>query len=153
MTDGQTTSLGGVFADILARLAFMFGEPAAGDELSPPAGGALCAEMAFRGPRRGTLALAAPPALAGELAANVLGLEPDDVTAAAGAADALQELLNVTCGHVLTALAGDEPVFDLDAPATRPLDAAAWRALHDAPGTAGFVVEGRPVLLRLDLAG
>ncbi len=151
MTDERTATLGAVFGDVLARLAFMFGEPAAPAALPEPPPPVLLAQMEFHGPRSGSLALATAASLADELAANVLGVEPGDAAAAAGAGDALGELLNVTCGHVLTALAGEGPVFDLSAPTGSRLDAAGWRALREDPDAAGFVVEGRPVLLRLRL--
>lgn len=151
MTVETTELIGGVFCDVLARMAFMFGDSAGPADLPTPAGGAVLAAMTFRGARRGSLTLAAADGLCPELAANVLGLEPQEAQALDRSGDAFQELLNVTCGHVLTAVAGESAVFDLDAPQLSRLDEAGWTALRDAPGAVGFVVEGHPVLLRLQL--
>ncbi|MHB8079953.1 MAG: chemotaxis protein CheX, partial [Candidatus Krumholzibacteriia bacterium] len=107
--------------------------------------------MNFRGARRGSFSLAAAAGLCPELAANVLGLEPQEAQALERSGDAFQELLNVTCGHVLTAVAGESAVFDLDAPQLGRLDDAGWNALRALPGAVGFTVEGHPVLLRLQL--
>lgn len=151
MTAETAELIGGVFCDVLARMAFMFGDPASPGDLPPPAAGAIIAAMDFRGARRGSLTLAAADGLCPELAANVLGLEPQEAQALERSGDAFQELLNVTCGHLLTVVAGDAAVFDLDAPRLGRLDGAGWLALRDAPDVAAFVVEGHPVLLRLQL--
>jgi len=149
MTVETTELIGGVFCDVLARMAFMFGDPTGPDALPTPAAGALQAVMDFRGERCGSLTLAAADSLCPELAANVLGLEPQEAQALERSGDAFQELLNVTCGHVLTAVAGEAAVFDLDAPRLGRIDGDGWTALRDAPDAVGFVVEGHPVLLRL----
>ena len=151
MTVETTELIGGVFCDVLARMAFMFGDPTDPADLPAPAGGAVQAAMTFGGARRGSLTLAAADGLCPELAANVLGLEPQEAQALERSGDAFQELLNVTCGHVLTVVAGESAVFDLDAPLLGRLDGAGWVALRDAPDVVGFVVEGHPVLLRLKL--
>jgi hypothetical protein len=59
--------------------------------------------------------------------------------------------MNVTCGHVLTALAGDRPVFNLSIPEVRPMDGKAWDALASDKDTVRFSVDGRPVHIRLQV--
>lgn len=149
MTVETRETIGGIFCDVLARMAFMFGDPAGPDELPAPAAGAIVAAMSFGGARRGSLTLAAAGGLCPELAANVLGLEPQETQELARCGDAFLELLNVTCGHVLTAVAGETAIFDLAAPQLGRLDAAGWHALRARPGAVGFVVEGHAVLLCL----
>jgi len=142
-----------VFCEVTEQLAFMFGEPAEKDDLPAPDGECLETSMRFTGDRAGTLSLAVPAAVAPEVAANVLGLDPDDPSVQAGATDALKEMLNVTCGHVVTALAGEEPVFDLSVPEIRSLDPDQWQARLDDPQTVAFLLDDNPVLLRLSLEG
>jgi hypothetical protein len=133
-----------VFCDVLEGFAFMFVEPP-DEEVPPPDGPLLAARMGFSGPRAGTVLLAVPEPLARELAANVLGVEPDDDAAMPG--DALKELLNVVVGNLLTALAGDEPVFDLTIPELVQFAAGHWEALAGKPGSRVLLVDEQPVLL------
>jgi chemotaxis protein CheY-P-specific phosphatase CheC len=76
------------------------------------------ATLRFNGPKNGKIELAADQSLCLVLAGNMLGIEPeeDEEMAAAHAADALKEALNVICGRYLTEAYGDEVVFSLNAP-------------------------------------
>jgi chemotaxis protein CheY-P-specific phosphatase CheC len=140
-----------VFTDVLETLAFMFTDLAEGDDLPDPAEEQVLAEMSFTGVYTGDLALAVPRPMCAELAGNILGCDPNDMEDEAPAFDAFKEVLNVTCGHVLTDLAGAEPVFDLTVPEVRMIDAAEWETLRDAPETVTLLVDDYPVLLRLSL--
>lgn len=140
-----------VFPDVLERMAFMFADPADPAEVLGAGNEAVGATMRFTGIWNGTLMLAAPRSLCEELAANVLGLDPGNEGAAQKAPDALKELLNVTCGNVLTRLAGDEPVFDLTVPTVRDIDSAEWDALAGAEGSVAFLADGSPVLIRMEM--
>ncbi len=153
MRTDQRELVSEAFRLVFEKLAFMFGEPAAKEELPQPASGCVQTEMSFRGAMNGTLALAVPAEMCTEIAANVLGMEPDDDLVAVQATDALKEVLNVTCGRVLTALAGDRPVFDMSVPVTSRLDDVGWTALLNEPETVGFLVDDNPVLLQLSLEG
>jgi hypothetical protein len=133
-----------VVADVLEAQAFMFADEGDGDL---PEGAGPCAEIRFDGPTRGHLALALHGGLAVDLAANVLGLEPEACTADI-AADALKEVANVACGQILTRIWGEEVVFQLGIPAVRQLDAAGWASLARAPGVAGVRVDGVAVLVQ-----
>lgn len=135
-----------VVADVLERLAFMFAEPAERAALPRSVPDALAASIQFSGERDGSMVLAVTSAQCAELAANVMGVEPQDEIVIQRRDDALAELLNVTCGHMLTEVAGTEPVFDMSVPVIAALDGAAWDTLLDAPDTVGFLVDGRPVL-------
>jgi hypothetical protein len=53
-------------------------------------------------------------------------------------------MVNVICGHILTALAGEEPVFHLSPPHIR----AEHGELASDARTIAFRVEEEPVLLR-----
>ena len=135
-----------VVAEVLERLAFMFAEPADREALTRAIPDALAASIQFSGERDGSMVLAVTNAQCAELAANVLGVEPQDDMVTQHRDDALAELLNVTCGHMLTEIAGTEPVFDMSVPVITALDGTAWDALLDAPDTACFLVDGKPVL-------
>lgn len=148
MSPDHSKELAQVFTDVLEQLAFMFVDDADGDGPADPLELAV-ATMAFRGPFSGQLSLVVPRAMAPILAANVLGLDLEDGMIAQAPYDALKELLNVTCGNVLTAIAGDEPVFDLTVPEIEERPAEDWDELRERPNTIHRVVEDFSVLLSL----
>lgn len=103
-----------VVSEVLGDLAFMIADDAA-EEL--PAGSIwLEGRVSYRGPERGTLRLWCTREFATRLAANLLGLEPDEGEAQIGADDALRELMNVLCGQLVTTWHGTEQVFHLSIP-------------------------------------
>lgn len=150
LNDDHTAALSKVFTDVLEQLAFMFADPPE-DELPPAEAGLARASMTFQGPFSGALTLTVPRDMAPVLAANVLGLEPDDELVLQAPYDALKELLNVTCGNVLTTIAGDEPIFDLSVPTIEELPEDADWGLDGAPNTVACLVDDFPVVLRLSL--
>jgi chemotaxis protein CheY-P-specific phosphatase CheC len=137
-----------VFTDVLEQLAFMFVDEPDSDGPEEPADLAV-ATMSFNGPFSGQLSLVVPRAMAPTLAANVLGLDLEDGSITQAPYDALKELLNVTCGNLLTAIAGDEPVFDLTVPEIEERPADDWSELSERPNTIHRVVEDFSVLLSL----
>jgi len=145
--DPTTKTLIDVFLNTVESFAYMFAEPYESDEAPPPPERCLKAQMSFIGPMSGAIALLVPEHLCPIIAANALGCEPEEVQEGSGSVDALKELLNVTCGRLLTALAGEKPVFDLTVPVVSPVDAAAWESLCFVPDTAIIRVEDAPVLL------
>jgi hypothetical protein len=135
--------------EVLERQAFLFADPA--EDGGAADGPLLAASLRFAGARAGGLALAAPMALAREIAAGILGCDAEDPMAEERAGDACKELLNIACGQALTALFGTAPVFDLGVPEARLLsaeEASDWTA---ASGVQALSVEGSPLYLRLDL--
>lgn len=143
---------GRIFAEVLERQAFLFADPADPEDVPTPAEECLSVRMAFRGHAAGRLAIFVPRSLGVELAANVLGTDADDPLADEKALDACKELLNVVCGNVLTAIWGTSPVFDLSIPECAPMTGSAF--LEEINGNAEglFLVEERPILLRVELA-
>jgi CheY-specific phosphatase CheX len=146
----HSETLARVFTEVLEQLAFMFVETPDTTE-TPESENLVSTTMAFRGPCSGTVTLAVTREMAPALAANVLGLDPDDDLTTQASYDALKELLNVTCGNVLTAIAGDEPVFDLTVPEVAECTAEAWTELAERPGTIYCLVDDFPVLLHLEI--
>ena len=100
--------------EVLGNLAFMVSddEPA---ELLPGAVWLQC-EVGYQGPVGGTLRCWCTRDFAIQLAANLLGIEPDEGDAQASAEDACREFMNVLCGHLVTAWHGNEAIFNLSIP-------------------------------------
>jgi len=148
MNPDPITILGEVTVEILERFAFLLGDPAeAGARPALPAA-AWLATMQFTGPRRGTVGLATTAALARQMAANLFGREPGEITDEE-AADALKEFLNVTCGDYLHDLEGNEPIYDLSSPAVAPVDREALRARLAGREQLALNVEGQPLFVFL----
>ncbi|HUX06024.1 MAG TPA: chemotaxis protein CheX [Acidobacteriota bacterium] len=137
-----------IFCDVIEKMAFMFGEPVTGDELPPSGPHFYSTEMSFHGAREGSLIIAVPAAMCAEIAANVLGVDIDSELAESRSCDALKELLNVTCGNILTALAGEEPVFDLHPPTLSEMDEDGWNKFLADGDTLAYNVDENPVLLK-----
>jgi len=153
MNDILQEQLGDVFREIVEQQACMFCAPPDGDEIPAAAGDCIKTSIAFSGQRAGALTLLAPPALTLELAANMLGLDPDDEAAAEAALDSVGELMNVVLGQLLTRAFSLDAVFDLSTPqVTRSVTAEEWRTLAAAATTVQLVVEDHQVLITCDLA-
>ena len=88
-----------------------------------------------------------PAEMCPELAANVLGLDEDDEKVEEKARDALKELLNVSCGNILTELAGTEPVFDLSVPIVSDIGLDVWEDLKNNEDFVSLIVDDYPALL------
>jgi CheY-specific phosphatase CheX len=138
-----------VFFQILEDLAFMFAEEPDDEDLFETGAPYVTVSMPYNGPSTGTVSLSVPEVICPEIAANVLGLDPDNEIITAIPHDALKELLNVICGNLLTKMAGEEPVFDLSVPEVHPLDTEGWNAMRGEPTTESFAVDDYPVLLGL----
>ena len=110
-----------VAIDTLEKLAFMFAFSDEGGE-DPPADSAVAGSVLFAGPFSGTLLVAMSIEVLQELAGNMLGLDDGEDTTQEHRADALRETMNVICGNLLPAIAGDEVVFDISAPKIIPAD-------------------------------
>lgn len=141
-----------VFVDVMEKLAFMLGEPLAKSELPRASREYIKATIRFSGEKSGELALVVPLEMCVEIAANVLGMDLDDEQVTARGFDALKEVLNVTCGHVLTSVAGEEPIFDLTVPREEKVDRDDWEEISADPDSIGFLVDDFPALLRFSLS-
>lgn len=145
MTHDTRAVLRDVFPRMLETLTFIFADEADGKASIP--GDAVLVNITFSGPVTGSLDMSIARSLGIEMASNLLGLDPEDANAERAGDDALRELMNVTCGHVLTGIAGNEPVFNLAIPTVRPIGADEWDVLGRAKDVAVFHVDGRPVQL------
>lgn len=141
------------FCEAVETLAFMFAEPANKDDLHAQGSEFIEVKMGFAGGMQGAMALVVPAEMPVRIAANVLGMEPDDEFVVERGIDAVKEVLNVTCGRFLTLYAGEKPVFDLSVPETATWSAQQWQAMLAEPGTLAFLVDDMPVLLALSMKG
>lgn len=151
MTQDTTIELAEAVENVLDVQAFMFAENADLDELDPPEESCLHSSISFEGETCGRIDLIFPQELCVELAANVLGIEAEEVDDDEDAEDALKELLNVICGQFLTRHFGSEPVFHLTIPQVESLELETWEEWKGRAGTTGFEVDFSPVLVHLML--
>jgi len=110
-----------VTIDTLEKLAFMFAFPCEGEE-GEPSDSIAAGSVSFTGPFSGTLVMTISIEVLRELAANMLGLDDGEETTEDHRSDALKETMNVVCGNLLPAIAGDEVVFDIGVPGVLPAD-------------------------------
>ena len=152
MSDNINETIANAFCEVLEVFSFMFGEPAEKDELPEVEDACISSKMTFTGDMEGTVTVTVPLELCQEIAANVLGIDEDDEEIEdTHAKDALGEMLNVICGQLLTAIAGETPVFDLSVPATTDLGDDGWASALADPRTLCFLVEDLPLLLRWEV--
>lgn len=146
--------IGEVFESVLQNLAFMFVEPVERETLKSVESPQdipekfIKATMAFTGPIQGRVILMVPDELAKELASNIIGKELDKNISQRHLNDALKEVLNVTCGNLLSAVVGSRQVFDAATPILTEHDQGAWNAFLDEPESIPFMIEDWPALLQ-----
>ncbi len=147
MKTEHTELLNNVFCDVIEQVTFMFGESVGKEKLPEPTSEYIRTKMSFSGEFGGSLTLLVPTGICIEIAANILGLDPEDELVETSSGDALKELLNVICGNILTTIAGDKPIFDLSIPVNENLDEKGWINFLDSENSVGFMVDDYPVLL------
>lgn len=103
-----------IAVDALEKLAFMFAYPE-DDETLIPDELPLTARTTFSGPFSGTLLMSFSETVLPELTANMLGVDEEE-TSLEQQMDACRETLNVICGNLLPAIAGDQAVFSITMP-------------------------------------
>jgi hypothetical protein len=114
----SSDSLAHVTGQILEEAAFIFTEPA---ETPPPVGQEwIEARMSFSTPDvpDGWLMLAASPSFGQLLAANLLGLEPEDEEASECCKSALAEIINIVGGALVAEWFGEDMSCSLGIPET-----------------------------------
>lgn len=105
---GIERTLDDVFGAVLETFAFVFPEVSEA-VVEPAEEDLLRADISFQGAVSGALSIVAPAAVCVEMAANVMGIEPDAEDAAQRAADTLAEIANITAGHLCTSLERHAP--------------------------------------------
>ncbi len=150
MSESRQQALTTTFLSVVEKLTFMFGEPVETDDIALRPEPWVEARMQFSGEVNGSLAVIVPAALQPQIAANILGLDADELTRPAMLADALREMLNVVCGHVIMALAGSAADFRLQTPSHQELSRERLAALRGDPRSMGFLLDDEPLLLHLE---
>lgn len=149
--------IGDVFESVLQNLAFMFVEAVERETLGSMESPQdlpekfIKASMAFTGSIQGQVNLMVPDELAKELASNIIGKEIDKNISQRHLNDALKEVLNVTCGNLLSAVVGTKQVFDAAPPTLTEHDQKAWKAFLDEPESIPFMIEDWPALLQFQV--
>ena len=151
--------IGEVFESVLQNLAFMFVEAVEKETLQNTESPQdlpdkfIKASMAFTGPKNGLVNLMVPEDLAKELAANIIGKDIDKNISQKHLQDALKEVLNVTCGNLLSAVVGTQQVFDAASPTLTEHDQAGWSAFLAEAESIPFMIEDWPAVLQFLVDG
>ena len=152
MTDQQVQAkIESTFIKVVEQLTFMFGEETDCSEIEITPEPWVEARIDFTGDIAGTLAIIVPESLQPEIAANILGLDTEGFDTKEVLDDALGEMLNVVCGHVIMALAGDGANFDLAPPNITELDRDTLDGFLADTNTTAYLLDDEPLLLRLEL--
>jgi hypothetical protein len=106
--------LGATTSQVFADTAFLLTEPTAQWELFLP--DAVHASIGFESDGHGRLVLSLPSELARQLAADMLGVEPEDEAAEASAVNAVAEVANVLAGVLMVELFGADGEWQLGLP-------------------------------------
>jgi len=151
MSDQTREAVETTFMEVVEKLTFMFGEHAEKADVAPGTEPWAEARMAFSGDVTGSLAVIVPQQLQPEIASNILGLDSDMLDSAEVLDDALREMLNVVCGHVIRTLAGPGCTFDLVTPENRVLEPAELTKVLEDADTSVYLLDDEPVLMHLTL--
>ena len=146
MPQQKSATMMEIFSEVLANLAFMFSEE---EPVDVPAGAVwLETTISYQGPCCGHLTLWCTRDFATLLAANLLGIDPDEQDSQADAEDAVKEFMNIVCGQLVTALHGTEDVHNLTIPVIRELPEQP--DLHNGDDTDSSTVAIEEHLVRLN---
>ena len=151
MSDNYSDIVSDVFCNVIEELAFMFGDPAEAEDMMPADDAFWQAEMDFSGDNDGCILLLIPREMGHELAANFLGVDEEDEKAEKLAADAMKELLNVTCGQILTAVAGEKALFKLSVPEVSQHDLEYFDKMKNDPHTVKVLVDDYPCMIKFNI--
>jgi hypothetical protein len=132
MREITTGDVESAVSDALSIMAFVSADPP--QDTMPPSGSTLLTRIDFWGDAVGSLELVCPLTFGKMLADNVLGpIEPESGVPSQDqslrSADALRELINVTCGrmlrHTRSKLSGD---VKMGVPTQKTFDLTGWDA-------------------------
>ena len=149
MPEIQNESLTESVCEALETMAFMIVEPLEEDLPAPTDG--VKAEMDFTGSHAGTVELMAGIELIEAMAANFMGIEPDDPEAQDKCTDAFKELLNVICGILLPKLANSPgDIFDITVPEAKQFkDPQEWESFTNQPDVTVMECDGFPLAFKV----
>ncbi len=102
-----------VIIETLEQLAYVFSSPE--DEMDLLTPDSMAVTVDFSGPFSGQLTMKTTTLVVLELTANMLGIDEEEITLEQQS-DALKETVNILCGNLLPAIAGDQDIFNINAP-------------------------------------
>jgi hypothetical protein len=135
---------------ILEEAAFVFTDALMPEDVPDPSmWEASGVSLRFFGNPSGEMRMWASEGFSRCVAANMLGVSEDDPAAAEKGLDALKESLNIIVGNYLTAIYGEEPVFDLGLP--EPVDRSRLGEDFDDPEAVLLAADDHPILFVISL--
>ncbi len=142
MNEQRIKDMARIVISSLESLAFMFSSLEQRQPLDFEE--AIIGAVAFSGEFSGRLAIAIAPSILSELAANMLGIDADEI-GDVHRHDALKETVNIICGNWLPSEAGTEAVFNIGEPhILTPSEAASALSVKKPTVLATMSVEDEP---------
>ena len=137
--------------EALETMAFMMVMPP--EEELPVPEQSIRVDMNFTGPVRGKVELMAGLDFTWNMAANVMGLDPDDEEAKSKGTDAFKELVNTVCGVLLPKLASSpKDIFDVSIPNAQTFETTDdWNNFITQSDVRVLDVDCQPVAVRLTI--
>lgn len=137
-----------VLTDVAQEFAFMFADDLLEQqEVNPPY---IKAEMFFWGPYTGKAVIVSPEDLCKAMMNNVLGIGEEETDIEVEPKDALCEFLNIFCGNFLTALAGVEPIFELQPPSANEIQEEEWEKLKQDTNFIELSLDDYPIYISVE---
>ena len=135
--------------EALETAAFMMPLPPEEDLPSPSQGVLVCID--FTGSANGKIELWASNEFAQMMAANIMGIEPEDEEAKSKSIDALKQLAHITAGVLLKELTDSSAdIFNLTVPkAQEQSDSGLWEEYVSQDDVFVLDVDGFPLAARL----
>lgn len=149
MRDSFREAVVEAFMYVFEKLAFMFSDEADNGEPIEAPLDCVCARAGFTGIRSGCITLIAPRDLCIDIAASSLGTDATETSGEETALDALKEITNIICAHILTGLAGTGEEFHMSIPEGEAVGKDYWKHMDETPGTMRFTVDERTILLNV----
>jgi CheY-specific phosphatase CheX len=149
MREQLVQSVSATFLGVVEQLTFMFGEPASKTNVLAADDDYVVAHLDFTGDVNGRLSLAVPSNCVAEIAANILGLEPEELDPSSLAPDSLGEVINVICGHVIISITNKGADFRLGSPVISVATPDFLAAAVASDDWLGFLLDENMVLLGL----
>ncbi len=133
-----------IVLDVLGDLAFMVTDDG---EAGFSRGTVLLeTEVTYYGQASGSLQCWCTREFAAKLAANLLGIEPEEGEAQVAGEDAVREFMNVLCGQLVTIWHGTEAVFNLSIPTIQECCEVPGDAGVDPKHQCRLSIEGEPLV-------
>ena len=142
-----------VFPDVIQNLAYMFCDRLEKEEAKAVGNDLLRAGMIFTGGMNGEMSLLASKGICDRIACNILGSDSRAQSSPESARDAIREVLNVTCGHILTSIAGEKAPMELSTTEVGECEVADWEKAREAQNAYAFRLEDESVLFVVEVEG